>query len=798
MIFEELQIRSAFSLKPQINVLENFQTAKIKRVNTDTRNYEDLDRLHDKLKKALREIPRGRYKQVTFGKSSFLKYPQVSNPLKNEFLRKMESYINKVWNVRKRTSYFLYEEGINEDMLYGSFPQIEKVENKEFLSDLAYFFGGDEAHPFGKTLEEWEYGFKVGDKYVIVLIQYQVGDKVIKFSMDFLNTIDVDFIHVLHFEPLDSLQAENKVNMALSIAKKTGMPKDMINELEELRKQAILKRADLVKFCNVLFLFCDSEEEAIKKAYEVKSKVPYNVAFEGNIEFEMPFILSDWDFLKGKDMAGIVRYSTTDYLASLIYITGRYTGKPEGYFIPMLNEALEPAYIPINRDLFNIGLTGQMGSGKSVTLQYLATMFDMTVFIEKIQSDVGSYAVYCKYFDGDYVPVSLDVPVSINPLDKPYTYFTVNVFDLAKQLGIERPHEYFDQNEIGAISLLLDDYVLKKKSLTKEELIDVLKQDKRAVRMLKAVEGSDLKEWKVSVDVNSSKKTFILTFLSFVYKGDDEHVEGFSEVKSYIERLIDDFYRERFEENPYQELLISDLYRFIEDKGHEGRIKERLLARLYSFKDGGKYGHLFDAPTSIREDVEHVFFEVRFNEKDIIPIVMMTIMDYVNKVYGSVKYKDRTKLVVIDEGWFFMNIPMARDFIDEAFRTYRKRGISIGFGTQNPRDYESMLNYLPYVWILYLENPEEAVEVFKLTDRDYELLKSIDKPKAYKYRYSKAFLIFKNEEGKTEKGLFILPSYPEFRWIAETDPVFKLKREEAVLKYEDLRKAIEKLAFESI
>ncbi len=175
----------------------------------------------------------------------------------------------------------------------------------------------------------------------------------------------------------------------------------------------------------------------------------------------------------------------------------------------------------------------------------------------------------------------------------------------------------------------------------------------------------------------------------------------------------------------------------------------------------------------------------------------MTIMDFINRVYGSVRYKDRTKLTIIDEGWFFMNIPMAKDFIDEAFRTYRKRGISIAFGTQNPRDYEGLINYLPYVWILYLEDPEEAVKVYKLTDRDYDLLRTIDKPKAYGYKYSKAFFIFKNLEGKTEKGLFLLPSYPEFRWIAETDPVFKLKREEAVRKLGSLRKAIEWIAFNS-
>ena len=225
-------------------------------------------------------------------------------------------------------------------------------------------------------------------------------------------------------------------------------------------------------------------------------------------------------------------------------------------------------------------------------------------------------------------------------------------------------------------------------------------------------------------------------------------------------------------------------------------MKRRILNRLYSYRKGGQYGHLFDQSTNINEDVENIFFEVRFNEEELIPITIMTIIDYVNRKYGSVKYKDKTKLVVIDEGWFFMQNEMAKSFIDEAFRTYRKRGISIGFGTQKPVDYKSMTNYLPYIFSLYLENPKEAIEVFDdYTERDYELMRTIDKPKAYNYKYSKLHIRFKNELGKNEKGLFIFPSYPEFRWIAETDPVFKLKREEAVRKAGNLRKGIEMLSF---
>ena len=810
---EEKKISSLFTMKPVIEFKEDIKVAKINRINTDVYMYQELEKIFDSLKQFLYELPVGRYKQIVIGKKGYLKYPKLENPIKNEFLRKMEKFINNTWNIRERNSYLLYEPHIDEDIFYGNASKIgsgvlksdtkiiEKSSLKELKKDIGTLFYGDENYPFGKPLYKWKYGFKVGDKYAIGLVNYNVSEDIVMFSTDFLNKINDDFISILHFETMDALTVENTINSAISTAKRTGMPREIIDELEKLRRQNLQKPVPLVKWSYVLYIFADNEQEAIKKAYQIKSLAPFDLTFEGDIEFEAIFSLTDFDFLKGKDMTGIVRKSTIDYLTTMFYMTGRYNGKSDvKYFIPALNEALEPAYIPIDLSLFNIAVQGQMGSGKSVSIQYMATMFDSTVFIEKIQSDVGSYAIFCNYFDGEYVPISLEVPVSINPLGQAYQYFTVNVYELAKDLGMSEPHKQLDKNEVEAISMLLDDYYFKnpKGYLTKQELLDILKNEERAIRFVEyLVKPLDENfKWKVKVTVNSAKKTFINTFLAFVYKGEDEEIPDFSEIKSFIEKVVDEFYKERYKENPQQEIFLSMLYKYIEENTPNNHIKERLLLRLYSFKEGGKYGHLFDKPTNVRKDVDHIFFEVRFSEKDIVPIIIMTIIDYVNNVLGSVKYKNKSKLTVIDEGWFFMTIPMARDFIDEAFRTYRKRGIGIAFATQKPEDFEGMQNYFPYVWILYLEDSESAVKTYKLTDRDGELIGSIDKPKAYGYKYSKFFLIFKNSLGKTEKGLFILPSYPEFRWIAETDPVFKLQREEAVRKTGSLRKAIEYLSFE--
>jgi len=224
---------------------------------------------------------------------------------------------------------------------------------------------------------------------------------------------------------------------------------------------------------------------------------------------------------------------------------------------------------------------------------------------------------------------------------------------------------------------------------------------------------------------------------------------------------------------PLHQIVMSDIYKFLQERlkkesNEDKNVVEYMIDRFYSYTNEGKYPNLFDMPTNIKE-TNNIFFEIRINDNELVPIVIMSIIDYINNTFGSSKYKKKSKLVVIDEGWFFMANEMAKSFIEEAFRTYRKRGIGIAFGTQNPRDYKTMLNYIPYKWILYLENPREATEIYELGERDLSLLKTIDKPKAYNYKFSKQYIVFKDSLGKTDKGLFLMPAYPEFRWIAETD-----------------------------
>jgi len=793
LIKTKFQHQSKFEVEP-------FVAYRIKKINMDRYSEEELNDYANKLSNQVSRMI-GRYKIVTFGRRGRIQYPVLADIKKNRFLRKMENWVNQNWNIREIKSFLLSEK---KDKYLEGLDWVESVDENEYLNLLRYFFKGNDEF-LNDRIEFWDYGIKVGNKYGFCLIDYRVLDKAYPFYNDWVNYVPVDFIHVVDFETTYSQDAEMKITKMISTFEKANEPAEVIAELQEFRNKLILRQANVMRYSQFIYFFHEDPEMLLEVANSIKNNLlTYNA--EGDIEPEMVHLIGKWRQLDKYSNLGVVRTVTSDYVSTLIPITQRYRGEPKGRFIPLVNEIGEPAYVPIADDLFNVGMQGQMGAGKSVAIQYLATMFDMVVFIEKIQSDVGSYAVFTKYFDGTYLPISTDSPVSIAPFGRPVDYYMPSLLRLLKQTGMENPHMEYDDREMDAGKRLLQEWFIDKWVEDKERpseidaktLAELFKKDDVAIRLQKYFENLIPKgeSYKIEMEVNGTKKVFINSILKFMLKGEDERVDA--RTSAILEKVIDEFYKERFNSKPLDQIVMSDIYTFLKERlKHEEEdreVVEYMVDRFYSYTNEGKYPNLFDMPTNIKE-TSNIFFEIRINDNELVPIVIMSIIDYINNIFGSSKYKKKSKLVVIDEGWFFMANEMARSFIDEAFRTYRKRGIGIAFGTQNPRDYKTMLNYVPYKWILYLENPREAVETYELGDRDLSLLKTIDKPKAYNYKFSKQYVIFKDSMGKTDKGLFLMPAYPEFRWIAETDPVFKLQREEAVLKAGSLEKAIEMIAF---
>jgi hypothetical protein len=820
-LWEENLRKSLFRLSPQISYKNPIKVFELKKINMDSYEDEELIEKHFQLIDTLKKFPPAPFKVITTNRRGYLKFPRTKDPQKNAFLEAEEKWINENWNIRERRSFLIYEPQRLGNSEYGLIGELtgekgwaEERPVSDFFKELAYFFGGSEYEPFGIPLKEWKYGFQIGNKYCLVMAQFGVNFQLVRFANDLLNAIELDSIHLLHFEPVDRFVATRKVVSAINYAKQTNLPQEVVMQLSRLKDQVELGQATLSQFLQALFLFHEDPEYLERRAWDIKKLLgqAYPMTFEGNFEFPMVFALTDFDFTKKRELEGYINISTVDYVASLLPVWGRYKGKPEGMFIPMLNEALEPAYIPIDRSLFNISIQGQMGSGKSVENQYIASLFDMNIFIEKIQGDEGSYGVFVKYFGGNYIPIAENIPISLNPFGKVYEYYTIDVYQLLRDIAqmypdkdfarpLTTPEKEFSDAERGAMEDILNEFLLKekRKEVDKNELINLASKDSRTIRFKALFEKlPDDFKWNIKVVKNPSKKIFLNTILLFMVKGTENYLDP--DTIGEIEKLLDSFYDQKYREwfngklDKEHEILLSEFYQYLEDQ-EKNPVVEKLLKRLYSYKQGGKYGHIFDTPSKLDLNQNNYFFEVRINDPELLSVVMLSILEFVNKHFGSYKVKEKTKLVIIDEGWFFLADPLAKGFIEEAFRTYRKRGISIGLASQKPEDFKAMVNYLPYVCILYLEKHDEAIKTYDLSPKHEKLLKLIDKPKAYGYKFSKSFWKFKNEYGKNEYGLFITPSYPEFRWIVETDPQFKLKREELTRKCGSLQKAIKSLAF---
>ncbi|HEM56351.1 MAG TPA: hypothetical protein ENO30_06300, partial [Thermodesulfobium narugense] len=511
--FENDKIKALFTLKPML-VFPNNSKLKVffvNKINMDTFTQEELLDYQNRIVNACYKLEPSWYKFITVGRRGYLKYPRTNTKTKNEFLENMEKYNNANWNIRQRNTYFVTKPTINDRQLIGefTFPNVKlfddtkKVGKEEYKAvdmlrdDIAYLFGGDRDNPFGETLYDyddegkWKYGFRLSNgRYGLVLINYGVGGDIRPFANDFLNYIDFDFLHLLHFQALDALTIEKKIKTTITLAEKTHMPAELIRELKDLEQKAILGHGNITQFIQFLVLFHKNKEKLIEYAYKVKSMSPYVLGFEGDIEFEIINELFNENAVIGKETYGIVRTSTLDYVATLFPASGRFNGIPEEPYIPLLNENLEPAYIPIDKSLFNIGTQGQMGAGKSVSLQYIATFFDMVIFVEKIQSDMGSYAIYAKYFDGDYIPLSLEIPVSINPLGNAYDYFTVDVYHLLEVCGVKDAYKEFDDGEREKLSIILDDIVEREniRVLNKRILLEASSVDDYLIRFRKLFE----------------------------------------------------------------------------------------------------------------------------------------------------------------------------------------------------------------------------------------------------------------------------------------------------------------------
>jgi hypothetical protein len=721
---------------------------------------------------------------------------------KNFLMERQLKFLNENISSRKVSFYFVVEGSAEDlklvmDALSSAGVEVE-VSRNALMEDLAYFFGGNPQDPFNYAIEERDYGVKVGDQFALVYSMTKVPSRVWAFQLYSLLSLGRDFICVVGFKKMSPEAAQVEFGKRLKLfeyqAREGGdiARSEIVMELLEQVKDINLGRELVVAFSSFVAVFGE-EKELLKEKKKIEfairqNELPYECENTTHIEhFSMLFRYNEKEL---RDL-GLVRFMPQSRFYLMCMPRGYPRGKQEGAIF--FNEIAEPFLLDIRVPPPNGLVVGQMGSGKSVFLQYFATFQDYVVFVEKIQEGEGSYTVFTKMLEGGYYPISLDRPVSINPFGN--TIKTVDAIGFLEDLGYR--FEDFTESDLTTIENVLNaNYLGRKGKIKIAEILAFLRQVPNTEYLQSKLEDFKDREWEIRYDIDRDKLLFLKTILAMAYKlgrGEDMDPSIAEEVvlKTY-ERLAEDGVLVP------REVLMSDFYKTAKDLGFD-----EFAQRLRSYTMEGTYGNFFDRPSSI-EFRSHVFFELRTTDRELLPIVLLSILTWMVKWFSRPEMQDKTKGIILDEAWAILEDPSLIKFVEEAFRTYRKKGIFIMIASQFASDVsvgagEIVKKSCPYQIFLYSQDVEEVARLFDFTDAEKELYKQVRPPRDYNYKYSLFYMRtpYQTKSGK-EQGLFFLIPSREFYWTATTHPQDRVKREQYKNFYKSLAKAIEVLAQEDM
>lgn len=671
---------------------------------------------------------------------------------------------------------------------------IDTKEGKgELFEDLAHFFKGTPESPFFAPIEEDFCGIKSGETYGMLYSLVKSPEVIFPFGLFDVLSINRELMLVFSFVKLSAEEAGLKLGKRLKLfeyqAQKGGdiSRREVMEDILEQIKDISLGRDAVCACASFLILFGD-RKELLKERKKVEFLLHQRELYyecEDTTTIEMFRMLFRYN-VKELGSLGLVRYIPQSRLYYLIAPKSFPEGGQNG--VILYNSQGEVFRLDIRVPPPNGLVIGQMGSGKSVFLQHFAMYQDYVVFVEKIQEGEGSYTVFTRMMDGGYYPVSLDRPVSLNPFGN--SIKTVDVIRFLEDLGFH----YTDFTEADLVTLenIVNAHYFNKDYLKVSELLDILKDIKEALYLHSLLSAHRDKVWKVVYDLDRDKLLFIKTLLGMAYKlGKGELIDP-----AIVEDVIIKTYERLSEGKPSvdREVLMSDFYRTAKEEGFED-----LAYRLKTYTLEGAYGQFFDRPSSISLK-NYIFFELRTTDSELLPVVLLSILTWMVKWYSSPEMQDKTKGIILDEAWSIIGDPTLVKFVEEAFRTYRKKGIFIMVASQFAKDVaygpgEIVKKSCPYQIFLYSQEVDEIVRLFEMNPEEEKLLRLIRPPKDYGYKYSVCYMRTPYRRGQ-ERGLFyVLPSR-EFYWISTTFPQDRVRRENYKNYYGSLAKAIEMLAKE--
>jgi conjugal transfer ATP-binding protein TraC len=160
-------------------------------------------------------------------------------------------------------------------------------------------------------------------------------------------------------------------------------------------------------------------------------------------------------------------------------------------------------------------------------------------------------------------------------------------------------------------------------------------------------------------------------------------------------------------------------------------------------------------------------------------IVLTMVMQRIAETMYGLGDPNIPKLMMIDEAWDLLGSLQTGDFIERAYRTYRKYGGSAGVITQGFNDFKksnaAMAAYANSSWLFALAQKPESLEMaFKegMVYSEDEGLKSLIKSvHTYPGKYSEIFV-----RGEQGQGVYRFIADPYAYWLFTTSPGDKAQR----------------------
>jgi type IV secretory pathway VirB4 component len=165
-----------------------------------------------------------------------------------------------------------------------------------------------------------------------------------------------------------------------------------------------------------------------------------------------------------------------------------------------------------------------------------------------------------------------------------------------------------------------------------------------------------------------------------------------------------------------------------------GTLPRHLADRLHKWTEGGQYGHLFD---NVEDTITLVNFQCfDFQGMDEYPQLIQALLFYVLHRASAVIYdpaiRPTLKIFILDEAWKFFTVPVIRNYLVKAAKTWRKHNGVLIMATQSPEDLKES-NLLPlldsFPTKIFLANADADLgfytEKFHLNPREVELIQTL-------------------------------------------------------------------------